>query len=106
MTYFFKSKTESASAKIKRQLKAFSANSFDLYYVKGKDMTLSDFLSRIKAGKSNPHEIIPISFDLQKELHEKYYIHIRCGAQNAKITNRKYIGIKTVSSAYGKRKDG
>ena len=35
-------------------------------------MTLSDFLSRIKVYKSNPHEIVPISFDLQEVLQERY----------------------------------
>ena len=35
---------------------------FDLYYVKSKDLILADFLSRIKTDKSDPGEIIPISF--------------------------------------------
>ena len=35
---------------------------FDLYYVKGKDLILADFLSRIKTDKSDPGEVIPISF--------------------------------------------
>ena len=35
---------------------------FDLYYVKGKDLILADFLSRIKPDKSDPREVIPISF--------------------------------------------
>ena len=43
-------------------------------------MTLSNFLSRIKVHKSNPHEIIPIPFDLQEVLQEKYYIQTRSGA--------------------------
>ena len=33
-------------------------------------MALSNFLSRIKVDKSNPNEIIPISFDLQEILQE------------------------------------
>ena len=35
---------------------------FDLYYMKGKDLILADFLSRIKMDKSDPSEVIPISF--------------------------------------------
>ena len=35
---------------------------FDLYYVKGKDLILADFLSRIKSDHSDPGEVIPISF--------------------------------------------
>ena len=48
-------------------------------------MNLSDFLCRIKIGKSNPHEVILISFDLQEVLQQKY-INTRSGAQNAGIT--------------------
>ena len=36
-------------------------------------MILSDFLSRQEIDKSDPHEIIPISFDMQAILNEKYY---------------------------------
>ena len=42
-----------------------SSYSFNLYYIKGKDMILSNFLSRQKHDDSNPHEIIPISFNMQ-----------------------------------------
>ena len=53
------------TTKIKRLLKVLSAHSFTLYYMKGKDMILSDFLSRQNADNSNLHENIPISFDMQ-----------------------------------------
>ena len=36
-------------------------------------MILSDFLSRQMIDKSNPHEIIPISFDMKATLIERYY---------------------------------
>ena len=36
-------------------------------------MVLSDFLSRQNNKHSNPHEIIPISFDMHKVLQENYY---------------------------------
>ena len=36
-------------------------------------MILSDFLSRQTHGDSNPHEIIPISFNMCNALYEKYY---------------------------------
>ena len=71
-----KSKMEPPSARIKRLLEVLSAYSFNFSYMKGKNMTLSDFLSRIKVDKSNPHEIIPSSFDLQEVLKDKYYIQI------------------------------
>ena len=40
---------------------------------KGKDMVLSDFLSRQNDNNSNPHEIISISFNMHKVLQENYY---------------------------------
>ena len=36
-------------------------------------MILSDFLSRQEIDKGNPHEIIPISFDIKAILNENYY---------------------------------
>ena len=46
--------------------------SFNLYYMKGNDMILSDFLSRQKHDDSNLHKIIPISFKMQNLLHTRY----------------------------------
>ena len=63
-----KSKVEPASNRIKRLLEILSAYSFNLYYIKGKDMVLSDFLSRQHGDSSNLHEIIPISFNMGKVL--------------------------------------
>ena len=64
MTHINKSKMELATTRIKRLLELISAYSFNLYYIKGKDMILSDFLSQQKNDDSNPNEIIPISFDM------------------------------------------
>ena len=41
--------------------------------MKGKDMLLSDFLSRQKHDDSNPHEVIPISFNMYNTLYKNYY---------------------------------
>ena len=73
LVHILKSKTESATTRIKRLLEVLSAYSFNLYSVKGKDMILSDFLSRQRIDRSNPHEIIPISFDMKAILNNKYY---------------------------------
>ena len=73
LMHIIKSKAESATTTIKRLLELLSSYSFNLYYIKGKDMILSDFLSRQKHGDSNPHEIIPISFNMQGVLQDKYY---------------------------------
>ena len=73
LTHIIKSKAEPAMTRIKRLLELISSYSFNLYYMKGKDMVLSDFLSRQKHGDSNPHEIIPISFNMYNILYETYY---------------------------------
>ena len=59
--------------RIKRLLELISSYSFNLYYMKGNDMILSDFLSRQKNDNSNPHEIIPIPFNMCKILEDNYY---------------------------------
>ena len=45
LTHIIKSKMEPATTRIKRLLELISSYSFNLYYKKGKDMILSDFLS-------------------------------------------------------------
>ena len=73
LAHILKGKTEVATPRIKRLLEVLSAYSFNLYYRKGKDMILSDFLSRQETDKSDPHEIIPISFDMKAILNNRYY---------------------------------
>ena len=36
-------------------------------------MILGDFLSKQKNDDSNPHEFIPISFNMRHVLHDRYY---------------------------------
>ena len=43
---------------MKRLLELLSSYSYNLYYIKGKDMILHDILSRQKDDDSNPHEMI------------------------------------------------
>ena len=58
-----KSKNLPATGRIIRLLEHLSGYCFNLYYVKGKDMILCDYLSRIAVDKGDPGEIIPISFN-------------------------------------------
>ena len=67
-----KSKMEPTTNRIKRLLEILSSYSFNLYYIKGKDMVLSDFLSRQIEDDSDPHEIIPMSFNIKEILKENY----------------------------------
>ena len=55
LTHIIKSKAEPTATRIKRLLELISSYSFNLYYIKGKDMALSNFLSRHKNDDSNPN---------------------------------------------------
>ena len=41
--------------------------------MKGKNIVLSDFLLRQQVDDSDPHEIIPILFNMRETLKQKYY---------------------------------
>ena len=75
ITHIMRSKAEPATTQIKRLLELLSSYSFNLYYIKGKDMVLSNFLSRQKTDDSNPHEPIPILFSLRDQVSD-YFYHI------------------------------
>ena len=62
VTEIMKAKTEPATTRIMRLLDRLSAYSFNLYYVKGRDMILADYLSRHRKKDIDPSELIPISF--------------------------------------------
>ena len=72
LTHLIKSKAELTTTRIKKLLEILSSYLFNLYYIQGKDI-LSDFLSEQKHDDSNPHEIIPISFNMQNILHSRYH---------------------------------
>ena len=57
------SKNLPATGRIIRLLEHLGGYSFNLYYVKGKGMILSDYLSRIAVDNGDPEEAIPISFN-------------------------------------------
>ena len=61
--YIMKAKTFPATTRIMRLLEILSGYAFNLYFVKGKDMKICDFLSRIDVDRGNPGEVIPISFN-------------------------------------------
>ena len=73
ITQIMRSKVEPVTNRIKRLLEVLSAYSFNLYNIKGKDMILSDFLSRQDLGDEDTKEIIPTSFNMKLVLQDKYY---------------------------------
>ena len=95
ITYIIRSKAEPATTRIKRLLELLSPYSFNLYYIKGKDMVLSDFLSRQKTDDSNPHELIPISFTLRNQIDNHFY---RINSRTDQPKTDKYL-VQTRSQA-------
>ena len=68
--YIMQSKELPTTDRIIRILQRLARFNFHLYYVKGKDMILCDFLSRVKADNSDPHGLIPIAFNyIEHEAH-------------------------------------
>ena len=86
LTHIIKSKMEPATARIKRLLELISSYSFNLYYMEGKDMVLSDFLLQLNNDNSNLNEIIPISFDMYKILEN----NLNNFDQNNNLSDDKY----------------
>ena len=73
ITHIMKSKMELITNRIKRLLEVLSSYSFNLYYIKCKDMILSDFLSRQIEDEGNLHEFILISCNIWEILQESYH---------------------------------
>ena len=102
LTHIIKSKMELATTRIKRLLELISSYSFNLYYMNGKDMILSDFLLCQKDDDSNPNEIIPISFDmyqilednLKKNCTDKYLIQMQSQTKCSRIKLPEVHGMK------------
>ena len=95
ITHIMRSKAEPATTRIKRLIELLSPYSFNLYYIKGKDMVLSDFLSRQKTDDSNSHKIIPISFSLKGQVGNHFY---RINNEIVQPKTNKYL-IQTRSQA-------
>ena len=99
-----KAKTEPATTRIMRLLDRLSAYSFNLYYVKGRDMILSDYLSRHIQKDLDPSELIPISFYCLKTY--RNFIDDRIGEEIFCIKTRastKALG-ETVGEEHGANK--
>ena len=62
LTQTLKAKTDPATTRIMRLLDRLAAHSFNLYYVKGRDMNMADYLSHHQIKDSDTSELILISF--------------------------------------------
>ena len=70
--HIMKAKHAPTTDRIGRLLFGLNAFTFHLYYVKGKDMILCDFLSRVAADGGDPMDLVPVAFNTLSILEEKY----------------------------------
>ena len=69
---------------------------FDLYYVKGKDLILADFLSKIKTDKSDPGEVIPISFINKQNAENKSHHILNAGRVTRSAVKHEGLSMPTI----------
>ena len=94
--HIMKSKMEPATNRIKRLLELLRSYSFNLYYIKGKDMVLSDFLSRQQGDDSDPHEIM--NYEILKQ-NCYYYVEDKFMVQTRSQNKASGIKLPAVHSA-------
>ena len=99
--HIIKSKNGTSDYKNKKVIRINQLLFFNLYYMKGKDMILSDFLSQQINDDSNPNEIIPISFYMCKILEnnlenfsDKYLIQMQSQAKSSGIKLLEVHGVE------------
>ena len=71
--HIMKAKHPPTTDRIARLLFGLNAFTFHLYYVKGKDMILCDFLSRVAADGGDPMDLVPVAFNAFSMLQEHCY---------------------------------
>ena len=79
---------EPVTTRIKRLLELINSYSFNLYYMRGEDMFLSDFLLQQSNDDSNPSEIMPISFNMYTILEDN---RDNFGKYNNDFSSEKYV---------------
>ena len=71
-----KGKREPPTLRLKKLIETISEYKFDIYFLKGKEMHMSDFLSGHPDDEDSPNEIIPIAFMLQEFEMVKFLDHL------------------------------
>ena len=70
--HIMKAKHPPTTDRIGRLLFCLNAFTFHLYCVKGKDMILCDFLSRISADGGDPMDLVPVAFNVLSIVQDRY----------------------------------
>ena len=76
LVHILKAKREPPTLRLKKLIENLSEYKFDIYFLKGKEMHISDFLSRHSDDEDSPNEIIPIAFMLQELGNSKFPDHL------------------------------
>ena len=76
LVHILKAKREPPTLRLKKLIENLSEYKFDIYFLKGKEMYISDFLSRHHDDEDSPNEIIPIAFMLQELGNSKFPDHL------------------------------
>ena len=76
LVHILKAKREPPTLRLKKLIENLSKYKFDIYFLKGKEMHISDFLSRHPDDEDSPNEIIPIAFMLQELGNSKFPDHL------------------------------
>ena len=75
LVHILKVKREPPTLRLKKLIENLSEYKFDIYFLQGKEMHISDFLSRYPDDEDSPNEIIPIAFMLQElETDDRYCV--------------------------------
>ena len=78
LVHILKAKREPPTLRLKKLIENLSEYKFDIYFLKGKEMHISDFLSRHPDDEDSPNEITPIAFMLQELGNSKFPDHLLC----------------------------
>ena len=76
LVHILKAKREPPSMRLKKFIENINEYKFDIYFLKGKEMHISDFLSRHPDDEDLPNEIIPIAFMLHELETSKFPDHL------------------------------
>ena len=77
LVHILKAKREPPTLRLKKLIENLSEYKFDIYFIKGKEIHTSDFLSRHPDDEGSPNEIIPIAFMLQELGNSKFPDHLQ-----------------------------
>ena len=80
LVHILKAKRELPTLRLKKLIENLSEYKFDIYFLKGKEMHISDFLSRHPDDEDSPNEIIPIAFmlrELEKPDFPENFLHLK-----------------------------